>query len=154
MNLLAFDTSTEVMSIAVARTMGARMQLWQHTGVGGAQASTTLIGAILDLMLKVKACCEAKLHMIVSSLIAHTSIGALQLNTSGQLEGRCSTDEWKDWTFKTTMREQVTPIDSPKMSCISVNQRHSSNERSSAYCHFWRTSMTKYHGRILADFSA
>jgi tRNA threonylcarbamoyladenosine biosynthesis protein TsaB len=50
MNLLAFDTSTEVMSIAVARTMGARMQLWQHTGVGGAQASTTLIGAILDLM--------------------------------------------------------------------------------------------------------
>jgi tRNA threonylcarbamoyladenosine biosynthesis protein TsaB len=50
MNLLAFDTSTEVMSIAVARTTGAHMQLWQHTGVGGAQASTTLIGAILDLM--------------------------------------------------------------------------------------------------------
>ncbi|HXE22060.1 MAG TPA: tRNA (adenosine(37)-N6)-threonylcarbamoyltransferase complex dimerization subunit type 1 TsaB [Rhodoferax sp.] len=46
MKLLAFDTSTEVMSIAVAH--GAR--LWQHTGAGGAQASGTLIAAILALL--------------------------------------------------------------------------------------------------------
>lgn len=46
MKLLAFDTSTEAMSIAVAH--GA--QLWQHTGAGGAQASSTLIPAIQALM--------------------------------------------------------------------------------------------------------
>jgi len=50
MNLLAFDTSTEAMSIAVSRTAGGHTQVWQHTGVGGAQASTTLIAAILELM--------------------------------------------------------------------------------------------------------
>ena len=49
MNLLAFDTSTEVMSIAVSRTAGGS-GLWQHTGVGGAQASAHLIGAVLDLL--------------------------------------------------------------------------------------------------------
>ena len=48
MKLLAFDTSTEVMSIAVAH--GA--QLWQHTGAGGAQASSTLIPAIQALMVQ------------------------------------------------------------------------------------------------------
>jgi len=46
MNLLAFDTSTEVMSIAVSR--GDAM--WQHNGVGGAATSATLIPAILALM--------------------------------------------------------------------------------------------------------
>lgn len=46
MKLLAFDTSTEVMSIAVAHDA----QLWQHTGSGGAQASSTLIPAILALL--------------------------------------------------------------------------------------------------------
>ena len=46
MKLLAFDTSTEVMSIAVAHDE----QLWQHTGAGGAQASGTLIPAILALL--------------------------------------------------------------------------------------------------------
>jgi tRNA threonylcarbamoyladenosine biosynthesis protein TsaB len=46
MKFLAFDTSTDVMSIAV--TDGARV--WQHTGPGGAQASTTLIPAILALL--------------------------------------------------------------------------------------------------------
>jgi tRNA threonylcarbamoyladenosine biosynthesis protein TsaB len=50
MNLLAFDTSTETMSIAVSRTVGGTAQQWQHTGAGGAQASTTLIAAILDLL--------------------------------------------------------------------------------------------------------
>lgn len=46
MNLLAFDTSTDVMSIAL--TDGARV--WQHTGPGGARTSTTLIPAILALL--------------------------------------------------------------------------------------------------------
>ena len=46
MKFLAFDTSTDVMSIAV--TNGARV--WQHTGPGGAKASTTLIPAILALL--------------------------------------------------------------------------------------------------------
>ena len=46
MKLLAFDTSTEVMSIAV----GHGGQVWQHTGAGGAQASSTLIPAIQSLM--------------------------------------------------------------------------------------------------------
>ena len=43
---LAFDTSTDVMSVAV--TDGTRV--WQHTGPGGAKASTTLIPAILALL--------------------------------------------------------------------------------------------------------
>ena len=46
MNLLAFDTSTGFLSIAVAR--GDRV--WLHHGVGGAQASATLIPAILALL--------------------------------------------------------------------------------------------------------
>ncbi|MBC7471527.1 MAG: tRNA (adenosine(37)-N6)-threonylcarbamoyltransferase complex dimerization subunit type 1 TsaB, partial [Ramlibacter sp.] len=46
MKLLAFDTSTETMSIAVAD--GAR--LWRHSGTGGAQASSTLIPAIQALL--------------------------------------------------------------------------------------------------------
>lgn len=46
MKLLAFDTSTDSMSMAV--TDGNRV--WQHTGAGGAQASGTLIPAILDLL--------------------------------------------------------------------------------------------------------
>ena len=43
---LAFDTSTDQMSIAL--TDGARV--WQHSGPGGAQSSTTLIPAILRLL--------------------------------------------------------------------------------------------------------
>ena len=59
MNLLAFDTSTDAMSIAVQRGLsaapstggtGAAAQVWQHTGAGGAQASATLIPAIQQLM--------------------------------------------------------------------------------------------------------
>jgi tRNA threonylcarbamoyladenosine biosynthesis protein TsaB len=46
MKLLAFDTSTEVMSLAVQH--GA--QVFTHTGAGGAQASATLIPAIQALM--------------------------------------------------------------------------------------------------------
>jgi tRNA threonylcarbamoyladenosine biosynthesis protein TsaB len=50
MNLLAFDTSTESMSIAVSRTVNGVSNTWEHTGAGGAQASTGLIAAVLDLM--------------------------------------------------------------------------------------------------------
>ncbi|WP_309684058.1 tRNA (adenosine(37)-N6)-threonylcarbamoyltransferase complex dimerization subunit type 1 TsaB [Polaromonas sp.] len=46
LKLLAFDTSTDRLSIAV--TDGVRQ--WQHSGPGGAQASTTLIPAILALL--------------------------------------------------------------------------------------------------------
>ena len=46
MNLLAFDTSTDTLSIAVAR--GAAQ--WQHSGPGGAQASATLLPAIRQLL--------------------------------------------------------------------------------------------------------
>lgn len=45
-HFLAFDTSTDQMSIAV--TDGLRV--WQHSGPGGASASTTLIPAILALL--------------------------------------------------------------------------------------------------------
>lgn len=46
MKLLAFDTSTDVMSVAV--TDGQR--IWQHSGPGAAQSSGTLIPVILDLL--------------------------------------------------------------------------------------------------------
>jgi len=50
MNLLAFDTSTEVMSIGVARTVNGVIQQWLHTGAGGAQASTGLIAGVMELL--------------------------------------------------------------------------------------------------------
>ena len=46
LKLLAFDTSTGTMSIAVAN--GA--QLWRHSGLGGALASSALIPAIQSLL--------------------------------------------------------------------------------------------------------
>lgn len=46
MNLLAFDTSTETLSIAVQRGQ----KVWQHAGPGGAQASATLIPALRALL--------------------------------------------------------------------------------------------------------
>ncbi|MDO9357636.1 MAG: tRNA (adenosine(37)-N6)-threonylcarbamoyltransferase complex dimerization subunit type 1 TsaB [Polaromonas sp.] len=46
MKLLAFDTSTEILSIAV--TDGDRV--WTHTGPGAAQASTTLVPSLLSLL--------------------------------------------------------------------------------------------------------
>jgi len=50
MKLLAFDTSTELISIAVTRTVDGVVRTWQHTGTGGAQASSALIPAIEVLM--------------------------------------------------------------------------------------------------------
>ncbi|TAH13563.1 MAG: tRNA (adenosine(37)-N6)-threonylcarbamoyltransferase complex dimerization subunit type 1 TsaB [Curvibacter sp.] len=46
MNLLAIDSGTEHLSIAVGR--GAAV--WQYAGAGGARASTDLIGGVLDLL--------------------------------------------------------------------------------------------------------
>ncbi|GAB3366668.1 MULTISPECIES: tRNA (adenosine(37)-N6)-threonylcarbamoyltransferase complex dimerization subunit type 1 TsaB [Giesbergeria] len=46
MNLLAFDTSTDTLSIAVAHGPA----LWQHSGPGAAQSSATLIPAIQHLL--------------------------------------------------------------------------------------------------------
>jgi tRNA threonylcarbamoyladenosine biosynthesis protein TsaB len=51
MRLLAFDTSTDTMSVAVASRAGTP-GLWQTTGAGGAQASGSLIPVILDLMAR------------------------------------------------------------------------------------------------------
>ena len=48
MNLLALDTSTEALAIAVQHGDG----VWVHTGAGGAQASATLIPAIRDCMAR------------------------------------------------------------------------------------------------------
>jgi len=46
--LIAFDTSTEQMSIALA----VADQVWTHDGAGGAQASASLIPAILALLAR------------------------------------------------------------------------------------------------------
>lgn len=50
MKLLAFDTSTDQMSVAVSRVVDGQAQLWQHNGPGGAQTSATLIPVIEQLM--------------------------------------------------------------------------------------------------------
>jgi tRNA threonylcarbamoyladenosine biosynthesis protein TsaB len=49
-SFLAFDTSTDVMSIALTDGAHPAARIWQHTGPGGAKASTTLIPAILALL--------------------------------------------------------------------------------------------------------
>ncbi|MBC7918175.1 MAG: tRNA (adenosine(37)-N6)-threonylcarbamoyltransferase complex dimerization subunit type 1 TsaB [Rhodoferax sp.] len=50
MKLLAFDTSTEILSVAVSRDDAGAVQLWQYSGAGGARASTDLIPTVLNLM--------------------------------------------------------------------------------------------------------
>ena len=50
MKLLAFDTSTETLSIAVRAGEGA--PVLEHTGAGGAQASATLIPALQELLAR------------------------------------------------------------------------------------------------------
>ncbi|MCA3237388.1 MAG: tRNA (adenosine(37)-N6)-threonylcarbamoyltransferase complex dimerization subunit type 1 TsaB [Curvibacter sp.] len=54
MKLLAFDTSTELMSIAVMREVDGEARVWQHTSAGGAQASGALIPAIETLMAEAR----------------------------------------------------------------------------------------------------
>ena len=46
MNLLALDTSTDILSIAVARAD----QRWLHSGAGGAQSSSHLLPEVRALM--------------------------------------------------------------------------------------------------------
>ena len=65
-SFLAFDTSADVMSIAL--TDGARV--WQHTGPGGAKASSTLIPGILALLAE-----------------AHLALGDLQAIAFGRGPG-------------------------------------------------------------------
>jgi tRNA threonylcarbamoyladenosine biosynthesis protein TsaB len=48
--LLALDTSTDILSIAVQRGTGDAALMWQHSAAGGAQTSTHLIPEILRLM--------------------------------------------------------------------------------------------------------
>jgi tRNA threonylcarbamoyladenosine biosynthesis protein TsaB len=50
MHLLAFDTSTDALSVAVQRSTPAGPRYWQHQGAGGAAASGSLIAAALDLL--------------------------------------------------------------------------------------------------------
>jgi tRNA threonylcarbamoyladenosine biosynthesis protein TsaB len=50
MNLLALDTSTEWMSIALQRGSGDAATIWQHHAAGGALASSQLIPEIQRLM--------------------------------------------------------------------------------------------------------
>jgi tRNA threonylcarbamoyladenosine biosynthesis protein TsaB len=50
MNLLSFDTCTDVMSIALQRDVDGAPRTWAHTGAGGAQASSTLIPATQQLL--------------------------------------------------------------------------------------------------------
>jgi tRNA threonylcarbamoyladenosine biosynthesis protein TsaB len=50
MKLLALDTSTDLISIAITRPVAGQTQLWEHSGPGGALASSALIPAIEALM--------------------------------------------------------------------------------------------------------
>jgi tRNA threonylcarbamoyladenosine biosynthesis protein TsaB len=50
MKLLAFDTSTETLSVAVSAGGGA--PVLEHSAPGGAQASATLIPAVQDLLVR------------------------------------------------------------------------------------------------------
>ena len=53
MNLLAFDTSTDALSIAVSRQYGGpgnQARVWHSSGPGGAQASSSLISSVMDLL--------------------------------------------------------------------------------------------------------
>jgi tRNA threonylcarbamoyladenosine biosynthesis protein TsaB len=52
MRLLAFDTSTDRMSIAVGCTQDGVARVWSHDAEGGAQASRTLVPAIQALLVQ------------------------------------------------------------------------------------------------------
>lgn len=50
MNLLAIDTSTETLFVAVQHGAGESMRVLAHQGAGGAQASAQLVDAVLALL--------------------------------------------------------------------------------------------------------
>lgn len=52
MKILAFDTSTDALTVAVGvwSVGGGEPQVWQHSGPGGAKASATLVPAVLALL--------------------------------------------------------------------------------------------------------
>lgn len=50
MHLLAFDTSTDALSVAVLRSAPSGSEVWQHQGAGGASASGSLIATAMDLL--------------------------------------------------------------------------------------------------------
>ena len=50
MRVLAFDTSTDVLSVAVGAPVHGEHRIWAHSGEGGAQASHTLIAIVQDLL--------------------------------------------------------------------------------------------------------
>jgi tRNA threonylcarbamoyladenosine biosynthesis protein TsaB len=52
LNLLAFDTSTEVFSVAVQRAASGAHEVLEHSAAGGAQASAALIPAIQGLLAR------------------------------------------------------------------------------------------------------
>ncbi len=52
MKLLAFDTSTETLSIAVSRVVDGQVRVWQTQGTGGARASTDLIAGVQSLLVQ------------------------------------------------------------------------------------------------------
>ncbi len=54
MQLLALDTSTETLSVAVCTAAGDPGRVWRFDGVGGAQASATLLPLVLDLMAQAR----------------------------------------------------------------------------------------------------
>ena len=50
MKLLAFDASTETLTVALTRPVDGIWQVWEYCGAGGAQASTSLIANIFALL--------------------------------------------------------------------------------------------------------
>ena len=50
MRVLAFDTSTDILSVAVGTSIDGVHRMWAHSGEGGARASHILIATAQDLM--------------------------------------------------------------------------------------------------------
>ncbi|MES2190066.1 MAG: tRNA (adenosine(37)-N6)-threonylcarbamoyltransferase complex dimerization subunit type 1 TsaB [Pseudomonadota bacterium] len=115
MKLLAFDTSTDVMSIAV--TDGVRT--WAHTGPGGAKASMALIPAILALVA------EAGLRMDQLDAIA---FGRGPGSFTG-LRTACSVAQGLAFGARHGAGIPVLPVDTLMALAEEARFRHSDNAR-------------------------